>query len=72
MPYLLFYDVNGYYAERRGPFRSAHIAYARQAVAQRRTRAGLRLADPADGAVLLFRGASAAVAASFPPRTPSS
>ena len=63
--YLLFYEGAAGYAERRLPFRSAHIAYARQAVARGDLVLGGAFADPADGAVLLFRGPSPAVAESF-------
>jgi uncharacterized protein len=65
MHYLLFYDVVDDYAERRMPFRSAHIAYARKAAARGELVLGGALAAPADGAVLLFRGSSPAVAESF-------
>jgi len=65
MHYLLFYDGADGYAERRMPFRSAHIAYARNAVSRGDLVLGGALAGPADGAVLLFRGASPAVAESF-------
>ena len=65
MHYLLFYDVVDDYAERRMPFRSAHIAYARRAVARGDLVLGGAFARPADGAVLLFRGSSPAVAESF-------
>jgi len=65
MHYLLFYDVSDDYGERRMPFRSAHIAYARQAVARGDLVLGGAFAGPVDGAVLLFRGPSAAVAESF-------
>ena len=34
MHYLMFYDVADDYAEKRMPFRAAHIAYARKAVAR--------------------------------------
>jgi uncharacterized protein len=63
--YLLFYDVTDDYTERRLPFRSAHIAYARKAVAKGDLVLGGAFAGPADGAVLLFRGSSPAVAESF-------
>ena len=65
MHYLLFYDAADDYAERRLPFRAAHIAYARRAVARGDLLLGGALARPADGAVLLFRGSSPAVAESF-------
>jgi uncharacterized protein YciI len=65
MHYLLFYDVTDDYAERRMPFRSAHIAYARKAEANGDLVLGGAFAGPADGAVLLFRGSSPAVAELF-------
>ena len=65
MHYLMFYDVAADYAEKRMPFRSAHIAYARQAVARGDLVLGGALASPADGAVLVFRGSSPAVAEAF-------
>jgi uncharacterized protein YciI len=54
MHYLLFYDVVPDYAERRLPFRAAHLAHARAAVARGELVLGGALADPIDGAVLLF------------------
>lgn len=65
MHYLLFYDVVPDYPERRQPFRKAHLEYARQAVARGELVLGGALANPADGAVLLFRGSSPAVAEAF-------
>jgi uncharacterized protein YciI len=65
MHYLLFYDGADSYAERRAPFRSAHIAYARKAVERGELVLGGAFAGPADGAVLLFRGPSPAVAEAF-------
>jgi uncharacterized protein YciI len=63
--YLLFYDTVGDYLERRKPFRAAHLQYAREAVARGELVLGGAFADPADGAVLLFRGASPAAAERF-------
>jgi uncharacterized protein len=65
MHYLLFYDVVADYAERRLDYRAAHLAHAGRAVARGELVLGGALADPVDGAVLLFRGASPAAAASF-------
>jgi uncharacterized protein YciI len=65
MHYLMFYDVADDYAEKRMPFRAAHIAYARKAVARGDLVLGGALASPADGAVLVFRGSSPAVAEAF-------
>ena len=55
MHYLLFYDVVPGYAERRLPFRAAHLAHARAAAARGELLLGGALANPVDGAVLLFR-----------------
>ncbi len=65
MHYLLMYEAGDDYVERRAPFRGAHIAHARQAVARGELVLGGALANPADGAVLLFRGTSPAVAETF-------
>jgi uncharacterized protein YciI len=65
MHYLMFYDVADDYAEKRMPFRAAHIASARKAVARGDLVLGGALASPADGAVLVFRGSSPAVAEAF-------
>jgi uncharacterized protein YciI len=65
MHYLLFYDAVDNYEERRKPFREAHIAYAREAVARGELVLGGALTNPVDGAVILFRAASPAVAEAF-------
>jgi uncharacterized protein len=63
--YLLFYDVVPDFVARRAAFRADHLAVARAAVARGELVLGGALADPADGAVLLFRGDSPAVAEAF-------
>lgn len=65
MHYLLFYDVGEDYAERRGEFRSVHLQHARSAHQRGDLVLGGALADPMDGAVLLFRGSSPEVAEQF-------
>ena len=65
MHYLLFYDVVPDYGERRVPFRAEHLALARAAHARGELVLGGALADPIDGAVLLFRGDSPAAAEAF-------
>jgi len=65
MYYLLFYDVIDDYVERRLAFRAAHLLLARQAVERGELVLGGALANPVDGAVLLFRGSSPAVAERF-------
>ncbi len=65
MHYLLFYEAGADYAERRQPFRVAHLQHARNAVARGELVLGGALANPIDGAVLLFRGDSSAAAEQF-------
>ena len=68
--YLLFYDVVDDYVNRRAPYRAAHIALAREALARGELVLAGALADPPDGAVLVFRGSSPAVAESFAKNDP--
>jgi uncharacterized protein YciI len=70
MHYLLFYEVVDDYVNRRAPFRSAHLALAREAVARGELVLGGAFANPPDGAALLFRGTSPAVAESFVAQDP--
>ena len=63
--FLLFYETAPDYLTRRGDHRAAHLGYAREAVARGELLLGGALADPVDGAVLLFRGESARVAEAF-------
>jgi len=65
MHYLLLYEVVEDYAERRTPYRRAHITLAREAVARGELVLGGALAHPADGVVLLFRGESPEAAERF-------
>lgn len=65
MHYLLFYDAVEDYAVRRMPFRAAHLEHGRQALARGELVLGGALANPVDGAVLLFQGESPAVAEKF-------
>src|SRR5262249_25495652 len=63
--YLLFYDVVPDYVERRAAFRAEHLAYAKAAVERGELMLGGALAEPVDGAVLLFRGDSPVIAEAF-------
>ncbi|OZI17804.1 hypothetical protein CAL18_11710 [Bordetella genomosp. 7] len=65
MHYLMFYDLVPDYLQRRGEFRDAHLALAREAVARGELVLGGALADPADQAVLLFQGESPQAAEAF-------
>jgi uncharacterized protein len=65
MHYLLFYEVSEDYVSRRAEFRDAHLDKAWQASERGELVLGGALANPADGAVLLFRGDSPEVAEKF-------
>jgi uncharacterized protein len=54
MHYILFYDVVDDYLEKRLPFRAEHIDLARKALARGELILAGDLADPADGAILIF------------------
>ncbi|HTU33531.1 MAG TPA: YciI-like protein [Candidatus Acidoferrum sp.] len=65
MHYLLFYEVGDDYISRRGEFRQAHLAKAWQASDRGELVLGGALANPPDGAILLFKGDSPEVAEKF-------
>lgn len=62
---ILFYDVVGDYVERRTLFREQHLALARQAHERGELVLAGALAEPADGAILVFRGESTEPAVAF-------
>ena len=65
MHFLLFYDTAPDYLERRGNFRSQHLKLAWEAYDRGEMVLGGAYAEPADGAVLLFKGDSPEVAERF-------
>jgi uncharacterized protein len=65
MHYLLFYEVAEDYVSRRAEFREAHLQKAWEASDRGELVLGGALANPVDGAVLLFRGDSPDVAEKF-------
>ena len=65
MHYLLFYEVGEDYVSRRAEFRDAHLEKAWAASARGELVLGGALANPVDGAVLLFKGDSPEVAEKF-------
>lgn len=65
MDYLLFYQTSPDYLERRGVFRDEHLALAWEAQAKGHLVLAGALANPADGAILHFRGDSPAAAEAF-------
>src|SRR5437588_11994937 len=62
MHYLLFYEVGEDYVSRRAEFRDAHLEKAWKASERGELRLGGALANPVDGAVLVFGGDSPEVA----------
>jgi uncharacterized protein len=65
MHYLLMYDVGPDYLERRSRYRNRHLKAAWQAHDRGELLLGGALADPVDGAVLLFTGEGPEVAERF-------
>ena len=63
--FLLFYDGAPDYLERRPQFRDAHLAHAWAAVERGEIVVAGALADPVDGAVLMFAGGDKSVAEEF-------
>ena len=65
MHYLLFYEFVPDYLERRARYRDEHLTLAWAAHGRRELVLAGAYAEPADGALLLFRGDSPAVATRF-------
>ena len=65
MYYLLFYETVENYVERRAPHRDEHLAYANAAHDRGELVIAGALDEPADGAVLVFKGDSPDVAKDF-------
>jgi len=65
MHYILFYDVAPDYLARRAPLRDQHLGLIRQAYDRGELVIAGALTDPADGAVLVFRGPTPEAAEAF-------
>lgn len=63
--FLLFYEVSDDYVAKRAQFRESHLGKAWESCARDELILGGALADPPDGAVLLFRAESKQVAEDF-------
>jgi uncharacterized protein YciI len=63
--YALFYEAVDDFIARRGAFRDEHLRQAREAHARGELVLAGALADPADGALLVFQGESPAAAEAF-------
>jgi uncharacterized protein YciI len=63
--FLLFYEAGPDYLERRPDFRGAHLEHAWAAHQRGELVVAGALADPVDGAVLMFQGEDASAAEEF-------
>jgi uncharacterized protein len=63
--YALFYHVVDQFVERRSPFREQHLAHAQRAVGHDGLVLAGALSEPADTALLVFRGDSPDAARAF-------
>ncbi|MHC4945195.1 MAG: YciI-like protein [Planctomycetota bacterium] len=70
MYFILFYDVVDGFVERREPFRDVHLDMANGAVERGELALAGALAEPADGAVLVFKGDDPSVAENFAKNDP--
>ena len=68
--YALFYHVVEEFVERRLPFREAHLAHAPHAAERGELALGGALAEPADTALIVFRGDSPDAARAFAEKDP--
>jgi uncharacterized protein len=65
MHYLLFYELADDYLTRRAEFRNIHLKLGWEAADRGELILGGAMANPVDGAVLLFKGDSPQVAENF-------
>ena len=65
MHFVLLYEVREDYVEKRGQFRELHLKHARAALDRGELVLGGAMADPVDGAMLVFRGPTADAAENF-------
>jgi len=70
MYYILFYKTVKDYLERRVPLREAHLAYANASYDRGEMYMAGALAEPADSAVLVFKGDSPKAAEEFAKNDP--
>jgi uncharacterized protein YciI len=70
MYYILFYKTVDNYIERRAPLRGDHLGLVSELHSDGRLFMAGALADPADGAVLIFRGDTPEAAHEFVSRDP--
>ena len=70
MYYILFYKTIENYIEKRAPYRSEHLKLVQQAYDKGEMVMAGALDDPADGAVLIFKGDDQQAAEDFVQKDP--
>lgn len=70
MYYILFYKTAEDYLEKRKSFRELHLAYATKALERGELVLAGALAEPPDGAILVFKGESPKAAEDFAKNDP--
>jgi hypothetical protein len=65
MHFVMMYEYSDDYLERRGQFRAEHLRHAWASNARDELQLGGAFADPADGALLIFKCESPAVPEQF-------
>jgi uncharacterized protein YciI len=70
MHFLLLYDVTADYVDRRAEYRNEHLRLAWASAARGELILGGALAEPVDGAVLLFKASSASTVEDFAKNDP--
>ena len=68
--FVLLYDVVDDYMERRGEFRQVHLGLAKESFERGEMVMAGALADPPDGAILVFKGDDASAAERFAENDP--
>ena len=68
--FALIYELVDDYLERRGEFREEHLRLARESQARGEMLLGGAFAEPADRALIIFRGENRSVAEAFVKRDP--
>ena len=70
MYFALIYDVVDHFLERRAVYRDEHLHLVRDLHARGEVIMGGALGDPADGAMLIFKGHTSEIAEDFAKRDP--
>ena len=68
--YALLYELVGDYLDRRGAFRDKHLRLAQEAHERGEIVLAGAFAEPADSALLIFRGPDPSIATSFAQQDP--